>query len=96
MSFEIQDEISKELTQLFLQKQFDIVELKCRSIIQFQKDNEFVISLLACSLMEQKKFDDSIFYFKKGLSINKKNPETYLNLARIYFIKKEIDLSLNY
>jgi tetratricopeptide (TPR) repeat protein len=96
MSFEIQKEVSQELSQLFLQKHFDIVELKCRSIIQFQKDNEFVINLLACSLMEQKKFEDSIFFFKKSLSINSKNPETYLNLARIYFIKKEIEQSLQH
>ena len=96
MNFEIQKEILHELSQLFLQKHFDIVESKCRSIIQFQKDNEFVINLLACSLMEQKKFDDSIFFFKKSLTLNSQNPETYLNLARIHFIKKEIDQSLEF
>ena len=71
----------QEVLNLFNSKNFELAETKIKNLIDKYKNDEILYSICGIILSHQKKFNETISFFKKAIKINSNNFEIYNNFG---------------
>jgi len=70
----------------YLEGNFEKTKKECKSILNFDKDNDKIITLYAKSELALGKIENANSYFVSSYKLNKNNPETLIGLGDINYI----------
>ena len=101
----LEDEI-QNLLNLYKIKKFSAAEITANNLINRYPQNVWLYNILGLILTEQKRFDDAISCYEKGIKIDANYADFYNNLGTVYkekknyarsesFYKKSIELNKN-
>jgi len=91
----IENEI-QDLLNLYKIKKLSAAEMAANNLISKHPQNVWLYNILGLILTEQKRFDDAINCYEKGIKVDAGYAEIYDNLATVYREKKDYTKSENF
>ena len=82
----------KKLLNLYKLKKLPEAETAASDLINKHPQNVWLYNILGLILTEQKRFDEAINFYEKGIEVDANYAEIYNNLATIYKEKKAASL----
>ena len=75
-------------------QRFDSAEYYFNKVLQMSPDNPNALTYLGATLLNEKRYPQSIAIFKKSIGINPNDLNAYSNMGKAYYFSQQYDLAI--